>query len=174
VFDSAGRAAVYSLLYAASNRGSLAGTLLLTGSTLISGALVWTKPAFSTAAIHQGPFSITLTGSGGRYTPPLHAAALQFGTPGNNGQLVLSAGNLNTPLDHDLIIAPGNQVTILGGANDGLTLAIQPATGLFSGQFLDPLNGETRTIHGILIQPFKTGGGYFLGDSVPGAIGIGP
>jgi len=175
--DATGRAGVFSLLYASPNRGSLAGTLALSGSgeSVISGTLVWTKPADSTAGIDPGPFSITLTGSGGQYIPPVHAAALQFGAnPGNIGQAVVSGGNLNSPIQCSIAIAATNVVTILGVGNDGLALTIEPATGLLSGHFIDPLSGVTRTIHGILLQGSRTGGGYFLGDSEGGAIGIGP
>ena len=176
VTDATGREGVFSLLYGASNPGSLSGTLAVSGSgnTMISGTLIWTKPALSSAGINQGPFSIALTGSGGRYVVPVSAAALQFGTGGNTGHVVLSGGNLNSAILHGLSIAPNNLVTILGSGNDGLAVTIQPATGLFIGHFTDPLNGVTRTVHGALLQSAKAGGGYFLGDSTGGAIGIGP
>ncbi len=176
VLDATGQAGVYCLLYAAPNRGSLAGTLAVsgTGVPLIGGTLVWTKPAFASAPIEQGPFSITLTGSGGPYIAPARSAALQFGTPGNTGLAVLSGGNLNMPIQHRLVISPSNQAIFPGGNSQGLAIVIQPATGLFSGRFIDPLNGVTRMMHGVLVQVSGTAGGYFLGDSAAGAIGIGP
>jgi hypothetical protein len=172
--DAAGRMGVFSLLYAASNRGTLAGTLSVATSASMSGTLVWTKPAFSTAGINQGPFSISLTGSGGPYVVPSHAAALQFGTAENSGKVVLSAGNLNTPIQNQLVMAANSSVTILGQNSPALALAIQPATGLFTGHFVDPLTGQIRTIHGALLQGARGGAGYFLGDSTGGAVGLGP
>jgi len=176
VLNSNGQAGVFSLLYAAPNRGSLAGSLALggAGNAVLTGSLVWTKPACSSAGIDPGPFSITLSGSGGRYLPQVDSPALRFGTAGNTGRAVLSAGNLNSPILHVVAVAPNNVVTVVGAANDRFALTIQHATGLLTGHFNDPLTGMTRKIQGALLQGSATGGGYFLGDSVSGSLGIGP
>jgi hypothetical protein len=175
-FDAANQAGVFSLLYAAANRGSLAGTLTVSGSTnaLISGDLVWTKPALASAGIDQGPFSISLSGSGGVYVAPVHAAALQFGNGSNTGRILLSGGNLNSPLDYAFSLSPSNAVAFQAAQDHGLTLTISAATGLFSGHYIDPLNAATRTFHGVLLQGSESGAGYFLGDSEGGMVEIGP
>ncbi|HEX4083441.1 MAG TPA: hypothetical protein VHY22_00915 [Chthoniobacteraceae bacterium] len=173
--DALGQASVYSPLYASSNRGSLSGELALHGATVataVTGTLQWTKPAQSTAWINQGPFSIALTGSGGPYVPL--EPALQFGASGNIGQITLTGGNLNSPIREAFSISPANVVSILGAGGYGMSLSIQPASGLFSGKFIDPLTGQGRAIHGVLLQSSGAAAGYFLGDSIPGAAVLGP
>ncbi len=176
VTDSAGQAYVYSLLYGTSNPGSIAGTLSVNtpGNAQISGTLVWRKPGFSSVPIDQGPFAMTLTGSGGSYAPRVGTAAVQFGTLGNIGQVVIAGGNLLAPIEHGLAINSQSLVTVLGPGNQGLELNIQTATGLFTGSFRDPLTLKLRTIHGALLQGSGVGGGYFLGTSAGGAVSIGP
>ena len=172
--NGGGQIALFSPLYAPSNPGSIAGTLSLGGSgnAVLSGSLVWTKPALASAGIDQGPFAIALTGSGGRYvnvTP-----VLKIGANGGTGTMTLAGGNLTAPL-HKTVTILNNTVSVSGAGNSTVVVTLQPATGLLSGHFVDLLTGETRQIHGIVVQGAAgSAGGYFLGDSEGGGVDIGP
>jgi hypothetical protein len=176
VVASTGETDVYAPLYAPANRGALVGTLAISspGTASLSGTLVWTKPAGSNAIVNQGPFAISLTGSGGQYTAPVGVPALQFNTIANIGQVMISGGPLLSPIQHGVAIAVNNQVTILGPGYQALALRIQPATGLFAGQFLSPTTGVRQSIHGALLQGSQSAGGFFMGISAGGAVNMTP
>jgi hypothetical protein len=176
VVDSEGEADVYAPMYAPANRGALVGTLAIssTGQALVSGMLVWTKPEGSDAIVDQGPFSISLTGSGGQYIASAAAPALQFNTVANVGEVMISGGTLLSPIQHGVAIAANNQVTILGPGYQALALTIQPATGLFTGRFLDPATHVKQSIHGALLQGSQSAGGYFMGASSGGGVNMTP
>jgi hypothetical protein len=170
--DSGSQAAVYGLLYLPSNPGSIAGALAIGSGAQVTGTLVWTKPAFASDGINPGPFTLTLTGSGGSYLQ-MHPT-LNFNTPFNYGHLNLTGGNLNSAIVAAVTVNASNAASIVGAAQYHLSLTIQAATGLISGKFIDPVTGQPRSFHGAVLQGSGTAAGYFLGDSLSGAVSLAP
>ena len=176
VAGSNGALGVYSALYAAGNPGSLSGNLVITGEgpALISGTLLWTKPALANAPINQGPFSIELMAEGASYVAPVGEPALKFGTSYNVGEVELSGQNLSPPVELGIKISSSNLVSFLGLGDPHLSMIIHTGNGLFSGQLIDPVTGYAHLVHGALIESSTSGAGYFLGGATSGEVDIGP
>jgi hypothetical protein len=174
IVSSSGTLDIYSPLYSAGNLGSLTGSLTISGSApaLVGGTLAWTKPALASAPISQGPFTLAIAVRGASYLPPVGQPALQFGTYSNVGHITLTGGNLNPPIHHGLRLDSNNIVTVLGPPNNFIALTVHPGSGLFSGQFIDPVANTPRAFHGVLLQSGTSGAGYFLGLSASGEIDI--
>jgi poly(beta-D-mannuronate) lyase len=137
------------------------------------GTLSWFKPPQLTARYYPGGFalpqSLDLIGSQYTFTPGQPVLTLT-----NGGAVILrNIGNGNLPalmITNTFTIAANNRVT----AAAGLSLKIQPTTGLFTGRMLDPDTQRFLPFNGVLLQSQNAGYGYFTADTQTGSATVGP
>jgi hypothetical protein len=84
-----------------------------------------------------------------------------------NGTVVLSGGDLATPITNAVTIA-NNVITVDPSATNGLALTIDASSGQIQGQFVDPGN-HTNAIYSVILQSTNVARGYFLGTHHGGA-----
>jgi hypothetical protein len=72
-----------------------------------------------------------------------------------------------------ITLSSGGKVAVSG--SDRVTLTLTPATGPFSGKFLDPVTGKKTPFGGVIYQdPAPAGFGLFLGADQFGSVEITP
>ena len=81
------------------------------------------------------------------------------------GEVILSGGNLSTPITNSFTIS-GDTITVDPGATNGLVLAIDRPNGEIRGSFLNA--GETCLIYSVILQPTYEARGYFIGTNQAG------
>ena len=59
------------------------------------------------------------------------------------------------------------------GANE-VSLAFSPATGSFTGSFVDPSTGKTVSFQGVVLQQQNVARGFFLGLHESGSVIVEP
>ncbi len=135
----------------------------------VSGVLVWhRRPG---PAPYANGFTRTIGCNGSLYVRP-DRLFLDLAPGPDNGRLSLEFGHLPGPLSRLVTVSTASRVTpsVLGSVS-GLTLNVNPRTGLFSGSFLPPGNTRTATLRGIATTVPKVGFGYSLflgsGDTPP-------
>ena len=84
-----------------------------------------------------------------------------------NGTVVLSGGELTTPITNTVTIA-NNLITVDPTATNGLTLTINSSLGQIEGQFTAP-DGSTNLINSVILQSTNLARGYFIGTNQCGA-----
>jgi hypothetical protein len=100
------------------------------------------------------------------YVPPAPGEAV-LALP--NGLLALDGGGLVERIEKTVSLDATHVFTVALPGSEGLTLRVDPATGLLRGSFQHPLDGETA-LRGIVDQLEQTARGYFPG----GALSIDP
>jgi len=135
--------------------GQLFGTFKFQNTPSVSdadGTLTWNGPGFST------PVTLLLS----KYTPP---ATVESGT------LNLTY-NDSAALSGTIPYLMTSTSAGVGVNPKALSLKIVPATGLFSGKFLDSTNMK-RNFYGVLFQKQNSGAGIFAESKVYGNVEIG-
>jgi hypothetical protein len=133
-----------------------------------TGTVTWVKPALTvtnnTNNYYTNGFTNTsvLLGS-------VYSAAYQRtnGLALANPSIALSGGNLSTNLA-DFVNAAGLE-TYTTADKTTLTLTINPASGLFTGQYA-PAKGKQIPLGGAVLQNAGVAGGFFLGTNQSGAV----
>ena len=165
---------VYIPLYA--NKGVLSGWVTFTnivGVSDLSGTLTWAKPAQSTAKLYPNGFTGTINAQGSHYTPPpVGTPALIVSNAACNVLFTAGEGNLSSFLSNSVTLDVANKVSPC--IADGSKLKIIPATGLFSGSFLNPVTHKTTKFGGALSQKQNLGAGFFLGVDQSGFVTLEP
>ena len=166
----------YSLLY--SKKGSAVGTVQF--ETTVNGDLDavvgWFKPATSGTYTPEA-IERTVNMYGSVYVKPAKGVPVISTTVGN---VVLAAGNLPAQgLSFAGSLSTTNKftVSIPPSTSDSLKITVVPATGLFSGSFIDSsvTPAKTRKFSGALIQGgFEFGTGVFGGTTEAGSVDIFP
>ena len=85
----------------------------------------------------------------------------------NNPTLTLSGGNLPASVTDNVTVS-GLETYQAPGKNP--TLTINAATGLFTGQYVEPVTGRKVTLAGAVLQSNRVAGGFFLGTNQTGAV----
>jgi len=85
-----------------------------------------------------------------------------------NLEVSLSGGGLADVLSNSVTPSANGKFTINGGGISGLTLSLNPATGVIRGSFTDPATSATALIEGIVFQQQTNAGGFFLGATNSG------
>jgi uncharacterized repeat protein (TIGR01451 family) len=152
-------------------RGSILSWLSFgnTGTSDLSGDVVWTKPATSAARYYPDGFSIGASASGSHYTPPPRGYTV---LPFSNANLVLSGSDLGLNLTNSIAIGANNRVTSMGA--NKLSLTFSPSVGTFNGRTLNPATGKPISFSGVVLQTTNIARGFFLGTSQSGGVTIGP
>jgi hypothetical protein len=86
--------------------------------------------------------------------------------------VTLTGGNLSNPLTNRVAINYDN-VLPLDANTHRVQLAIDPATGLITGYFVDPNNSATNAIYGTVLQSFGEARGFFLSVNASGSFSLG-
>jgi hypothetical protein len=158
---------LYARLYASS--GLLLGWLnFASGSP--AGNLAWVRPASRTGLYTNGFTNyIAVQGSGWTNSGPLHA-----GIAMTNGQMEISGGPLETPLEFNVAVAKNNTLVILPAspATKTLTGTINGKTGLLTVTFGDGERKATITGYGVVLQNQTNAAGFFVTKTNAGAISL--
>jgi hypothetical protein len=152
--------------------GSILGWLTLadTGSSDVSGLLLWTKPAGVTGSLYPTGFVSDVTTIGSRYVAPASGSrALNL----SNSVIRLEGGNLAAPLTQDVFLNEFNKVTLLSTGTNHLAISLSTSSGLISGSFINPQTLKKSLIKGALLQKQNFGSGYFLGTNQSGSVFFG-
>ncbi len=145
------------------------------------GNLSWTKPAQTKAGIYRNGFSVSTILVGSLYTPPAKGErALDFSTqPTESLTLSLGYGDLPLILSDTIDLSPKNRVVETSANTDGLSVKINPKTGLFTGSFtsvfFEPPTGQKAlkaNFSGAILQKRVLAAGYFLAPLHSGAVVI--
>lgn len=153
-------------------KGSILGWLTLadTGSSDVSGLLLWTKPAGVAGTLYPTGFVNEVTTIGSRYIAPASGIrALNF----SNSVVRLEGGNLAAPLTQDVSLNGFNKVTLLSAGTNKLAITLSTSSGLISGSFVNPQTLKKSVIKGVLLQKQNFGSGYFLGTNQSGSVFFG-
>jgi hypothetical protein len=157
---------LYVSLYA--NQGSSIGLVNFAASNTLTATVNWFKPPELKQHDYPAGFATAVTLTGGIYVPGKTIVA-------EGAQLTLGGGNLESNLVKNLVIDTHGNVAVSPTGGDKLTLKITPATGQFSGSFLDPADGKTPAkLGGLLLQSDGSGAGYFPGTNQTGFIMLVP
>jgi hypothetical protein len=136
----------------------------------LQGDIDWFKPAQPGGVFYPSGFSYQTTVTGSRYTPPVVATDRVLAL--TNGVLVLSGGNLSQAWTNSIGLGPGNRMTN-AGPNE-LKVSLTLGTGLFKGQFIDPISERIAAFTGVVLQKSIGGAGCFLGTNASGRVWIEP
>lgn len=160
----------YLAVYGA--KGSLSGWLTLYDSAAtnqIGGTLNWFKPTTLTPAWYPAEFLEQIVVEGSSYlAPPKQPQILPVGP----AMFTISDGNVTVnPAVKNLTIDALNKIRIVGDGK--FTMTLEPATGLFTGTFLDAGN-KSRTFKGAVLQKQNRGAGLFKGEKQTGNVELQP
>jgi hypothetical protein len=124
-----------------------------------SNNVVWVKTAGASSTNYSGGFT--------NATMPL--ASTYFAYDGlwlTGAKVILGGGNLATPITNSVNVVYDTVTVTTNNCN--LKLAIDPATGLVSGTFVDPGSSRTNSINGAILQMSQEARGYFMGTNASG------
>jgi hypothetical protein len=163
----------YLPLYASldGGAGSILGWVAFTnGGPTTNYQISWFKDPVNKGAYTNG-FSLT-----GRtlWVDPFHPPAHDTNALGlSNAVVQLTGGDLTLDLN-DAVTLNAEGVS-LGANSNQVKVSLANHTGIFSGSFVDPIDGQTTSIHGVALESMHEGLGYFLGtNDLSGAALIGP
>ena len=156
--------AVFSVLYRPGPRGSLSGYLNRGRGSLsnATGALRWIKPERPADALYPQEIDREIRGRMIRYNRPvLRSNALQSNLPPATAQAgIMRSGSVLA--QETVTIDSQSRVEFVSANPTDLVFHWQESSGLFSGSFLHPLNGEKCRFRGIALQGEERAGGFFL------------
>jgi hypothetical protein len=155
---------VYVPLYNNANKGLLIGWLGFTNGVANSldtnSVLTWINVA-GTTTLYAGGFTNQAVPVASAYTVSASAAV-----PFSSGSVVLSGGNLATPITNSVTISD-NVITVDPAATNGLSLYLNSGTGEITGWFVTP-GSHTNYIESAILQDLNSCSGYFIGTNQGG------
>ena len=165
---------VYVPLYG--KLGSLAGLVTFTnivGVSDLGGTLTWFKPAIPAAKLYPNGFTTQITLLGSAYAAPLlGTTALNVSNATCNLLVTSGEGDLASFISNSVTLNTNNKVTLC--VTNGFKLTITTKTGLFSGNFINPVTSKPTTFKGALFQKQNNGAGFFLGTDQTGFVAVEP
>jgi hypothetical protein len=165
-----------------SKRGSLLGWLAFDSNPAaeaeVQGTVYWHKQVQPRVRYYPAGFTYVTNFSGYFYTNI--SPVLNF--TNGNGLLVLSNGYIsqttNAPTPQPIIspvsLASNNVVKVLGANTNKIKLTVTPATGLFRGTFVNPVNRKSVSFNGAVFQKLNYASGYFRGTNQAGRVILQP
>jgi uncharacterized repeat protein (TIGR03803 family) len=160
---------LYDSLY--KNRGSCIGWVTVDTNNTLGATMDWFKLPVATDLFYRGGFTTTVALTGATYLSPTAGVPSVAGT----NTVTLGGGNLTSDIVKSVGIDAHGKVTVFSPGSDKLTLNITPATGQFSGSFLNPAIAEkTFKFNGLLLQTDNSGAGFFLGTNQSGFVTVEP
>jgi len=112
----------------------------------------------SDGKFYPGGFTNALTIVGSAFAPDNNATLLGL----TNLEVTLSGGDLANALTNSVSPSANGKFTADAGGISGLTLSLNPATGVIRGSFTDPVTTESDRIKGVVFQEQTNAGGFFL------------
>jgi hypothetical protein len=186
-FHGDGSFPIYSGIYIGNYllRGSVRGTLAFAGgvpraAAAASGVFAWTKPNRPADATFPGGFTTTRDFLLARYVTPTASGdrrILAFDTTLPNGTISFTNGGFAS-FAQDFSLQTYNLVVpVLPARPNGTlgrlqTLNFDTVTGIFRGNFLNPVNKKVTAFEGAVFQANVTGSGFFLGAGAHEAGGV--
>ena len=135
--------------------------------TNLSGEVVWIKNANPTNLSYDAGFTNRATLSGSGYlVPPAGTNVL----PNPVSTITLTGADLASPITASLTINSLNKAVVTGPNPTGIKVSIFPATGLFTGSFVNPTTGLTTLFSGSLLQNQNLGAGEFISSNSSGSV----
>jgi hypothetical protein len=120
--------------------------------------------------LYTNGFTNSLTVIGSAFSPDNNAALLGF----PNLEVTLSGGGLPDVLTNSVSPSANGRFTINGGGISGLTLSLNPATGVIRGGFAGPAATRSTPIKGVIFQEQTNAGGFFPGATNSGTFLLTP
>jgi hypothetical protein len=158
---------MYVPLY--SGKGCLLSWITFTNKTTskLEGTAAWVKDSSAGGTYYASGFAVTGALKGSDFIAPPAGTRIISLTTGN---VILSGGNLSTPITNSITLNVDNTITVDPSATNGLAISINTTNGTFTGQFTDPSTSATRLLKGVFLQSSTNAVGYFLGTDETGAI----
>ncbi len=119
---------------------------------------------------HPGGFTNSLTIVGSAFAPDNNATLLGL----TSLEVTLSGGDLASALTNSVSPSASGKFTVNGAGISGLTLSLNPATGVIRGSFTDPVTTKPDPIKGVVFQEQTNAGGFFPGASNGGSFLLTP
>ena len=139
----------------------------------MDGTFNWFRAPMRAKLFADG-FSAQLGLIGSIYVPPATGVStLNLATGTNNAVVKITGGDVDPEIDVNATVDTRDRVSADPTASQGLRMAINRASGLFSGTFLHPVTGRAVAFAGVVFQKQSVGGGFFLGPDQGGSITIG-
>jgi hypothetical protein len=160
-----GQCAFYVSLY--SGNGSALGWLTFSNGD-VTGGVDWFKLAAAGGKFYPAGFTNEADVMGSAYKFSNSVPVLNVST----GEVWLANGNVSPAFTNQVALSAASKVTNL--SSNKLTLTITTTSGLFKGSVVNPANGKTITINGVVLQNQNFGGGFFLGTNQTGRVFFGP
>ena len=120
--------------------------------------------------LYANGFTNALTVIGSTFSPDNNAALLDLA----NLEVILSGGNLTEALSNSVNASGNGKFTIGSGEIPGLTLSLNPATGVIKGSFADSAATGSAPIKGVVFQEQTNAGGFFLSGTNSGSFLLTP
>jgi len=134
----------------------------------LHGDVDWFKPAQLGVIFYSDGFTYQTAVTGSRYLPPASTAERALAL--TNGVLVLKGGHLSQAWTNSVVMGPGSRIT--NESPNELSVSLTLGTGVFKGQFVDPISEELAAFTGVVLQKSVGAAGYFLGTNVSGQVWI--
>jgi hypothetical protein len=149
------------------NRGVSLTNLTNSGACSFAGSNVMWFRTNTDGKLYPGGFTNSLTVIGSTFSPDNNGVLLGL----SNLQVILSGGNLTDAISNSVEALPTGKFNAVGAGIPGLTLSLNPATGVIKGSFADP---ENAPIKGIVFQEQTNAAGFFLGGTNSGLFLLSP
>ena len=167
---------LYTLLYR--GQGSLSGDIAFSAqlqSDLAGSAVAWIKPASPRDPRYKTGFDTTLALTGARYIAPGAAGPrAMLEAQGGLGLAHFEGGGLAAGFDANLQLSLAGRFTADLPNSAALTIALTPASGIFTGRVRPPGSASPIGFAGAVVTKANTGFGYFLGTTTAGRATIQP
>ena len=156
----------YEALY--KNRGACVGWVALSTNAGFDATMDWLKPPVATDRLYPSGFTTAAGLSGAKFLSPFAGGPPVSGS----GTLTLGGGNLASDIVESVAIDTNGNLAVTSTNSAALNLTVDPATGQFSGSFLDAAIGKTIQLTGLLIRTNNFGAGFFLETNRSGFVTI--
>jgi len=128
------------------------------------GVLTWRKPVQQKGdSSYAAGFSGSTAWQAARYTKLAKGAPI-FGPGVSSATLTMEFGGLAAPVTKTVAIT-AQGLSVQNTGSDAVTMAMNPANGLFSGSYVHPRDSQKRSLGGVLYQKQTLGRGLFNGIS---------
>jgi hypothetical protein len=149
--------------------GSLSGWINFTNDGFAGSNVMWFRTN-ADGKLYTNGFTNTLTVAGSAFSPDDNAALLN--SP--NLEVILSGGNLADTLSNTVTASANGKFTPSGGGILGLTLSLNPGSGVLKGSFTGPAATAPAPIKGILLQQQTNAAGFFINGTNSGTFLLTP
>jgi hypothetical protein len=134
----------------------------------LDGTSNWVRPSGPAPKPYTDGFVLSSALEGSIYTPSLTQRIFNLDT----ALVEFTDGDLIGSFTNTVILGPNNRVT--NASPNPLTLAVAPATGVFTGKATPPGATKGLLFKGAILQRQGWGGGFFPGTNQFGRVYFGP